>query len=263
MYLCKIFYLKQIYKHMNTYRDIVYYILDQVKLSSDDAYFEDTHVIYLLSKLRAYLLKRKYESVKNQISQSNFQTITVELAPYTVDPYSDCTDARMLRSTQPVPNLLLVNNYEGFSTAMHTYSKLGRFTVVSSARFDSVLYDKWLKNFIYVTIGTDNYLYVKSMNPQIYGLETIQLNSVFEDIEEASRLEEVNTNNCELLDMRFPLEEGLIIPLQDLALQNLLGALARPKDTLNNASDDMSDIHLYLNQILRKRAEGRTNIATE
>lgn len=248
---------------MNTYRDIVYYILDQVKLSSDDAYFEETHVIYLLSKLRAYLLKRKYESIKNQISQSNFQTITVNLAPFNVDDYTDCAGARMLRSTQPVPNLLLVNNYEGFSTAMHTFSRLGRFTVVSNVRFDSVLYDKWLKNFIYVTIGTDNYLYVKSMNPQIYSLEDIQLNSVFEDIEEASRLEEGNTNNCELLDMRFPMEEGLIIPLQDLALQNLLSALMRPKDTLNNASDEMSDIHLYLNQILRKRAEGRSNIGVE
>ena len=248
---------------MNTYRDIVYYILDQVKLSSDDAYFEDTHVMYLLSKLRAYLLKRKYEAIKNQISQGNFQTITVNLAPYNVDDYSDCAGARMLRSTKPVPNLLLVNNFEGYSTAMHTYSRLGRFAVVSNVRFDTVLYDKWLKNFIYVTIGTDNYLYIKSMNPQIYSLESIQLNSVFEDIMEASRLEEGNTSGCELLDMRFPLEEGLIIPLQDLAIQNLLGASMRPKDTLNNASDDMSDIHLYLNQILRKRAEGKTNLGNE
>ena len=248
---------------MNTYRDIVYYVLDQIKLSSDDAYIEETHVVYLLSKLRAYLLKKKYEAVKNQISQNNFQTITVNLQPYTVDPYSDCADARMLKSVEQVPNLLLVNNYEGFSTAMHTFSKLGRFTVVSNTRFNSVLYDKWLKNFIYVTIGTDNYLYVKSANPQIYSLETIQLNSVFEDIEMASDLEESNAGVCDMLDRRFPLEEGLIIPLQDLAIQNLLMALNRPKDTLNNATDDMSDIHNYLNQILRKRAEGRTNIGNE
>ena len=248
---------------MNTYRDVVYYVLDQIKLSSDDAYIEETHVVYLLSKLRAYLLKKKYEAIKNQISQNNFQTITVNLQPYTVDAYSDCADARMLRSVEQVPNLLLVNNFEGFSTAMHTFSKLGRFTVVSSSRFNNVLFDKWLKNFIYVTIGTDNYLYVKSTNPQLYSLETIQLNSVFEDIEMASELEECNANVCDILDRRFPLEEGLIIPLQDLTIQNLLMALNRPKDTLNNATDDMSDIHNYLNQILRKRAEGRTNIGVE
>ena len=248
---------------MNTYRDVVYYVLDQIKLSSDDAYIEETHVVYLLSKLRAYLLKKKYEAIKNQISQNNFQTITVNLQPYTVDAYSDCADARMLRSVEQVPNLLLVNNFEGFSTAMHTFSKLGRFTVVSSSRFNNVLFDKWLKNFIYVTIGTDNYLYVKSTNPQLYSLETIQLNSVFEDIEMASELEECNTNVCDILDRRFPLEEGLMIPLQDLTIQNLLMALNRPKDTLNNATDDMSDIHNYLNQILRKRAEGRTNIGVE
>ena len=248
---------------MNTYRDIVYYVLDQIKLSSDDAYIEETHVIYLLAKLRAYILKKKYEAVKNQISQSNFQTIEVSLQPYNVDGYSDCAEARMLRSTEPVPNLLLVNNFEGYSTAMHTYSRLGRFTVVSNTRFLNVLYDKWLKNFIYVTIGTDNYLYVKSTNPQLYSLETIQLNSVFEDIEMASDLEVENINICEMLDRRFPLEEGLIIPLQDLAVQNLLGVLMRPKDTLNNASDDLSNIHSYLTQLLRKRAEGRTNIGNE
>ena len=169
----------------------------------------------------------------------------------------------MLRSKVQVPNLLLVNNYEGFSTAMHAYSRLGRFTVVSNTRFNSVLYDKWLKNFIYVTIGTDNYLYVKSTNPQLYSLETIQLNSVFEDIEMASAMEEGSTGECSLLDMRFPLEEGLIIPLQDLAIQNLLSALIRPKDTLNNATDDLSDIHNFLTNLLRKRAEGRTNIGIE
>ena len=63
--------------------------------------------------------------------------------------------------------------------------------------------------------------------------------------------------------MRFPLEEGLIIPLQDLAIQNLLSALIRPKDTLNNATDDLSDIHNFLTKLLRKRAEGRTNIGVE
>ena len=45
---------------MNTYREIVYMILDLIKLMSDDAYYNEEHVLYLVDKYRMFVLDKKY-----------------------------------------------------------------------------------------------------------------------------------------------------------------------------------------------------------
>lgn len=245
----RLFFFKQFL--MNTYRQLVYFVLDQLKLTHDDSYIEEDHVLFVLSKIRAFLLKSKYSAIKNSISQSNFQTITVTLEPVSVDVYTDCSNFRMMKSVEKVPNLLLINSVEGETSAMAAYGFPGRFTFVNNVRFLHVGWSRYLKDFIYVTIGTDGYLYIKSSLPTIYDLQQIQLSSVFENIEEASMLDE-NETSCELLDRRFPIEEGLAIPLMELAAQKIYTAVTTPSDETNNASDEMSNIHMYLRQIVRK-----------
>jgi len=44
-----------------TYGEAVYMILDQLKLTSDDANFNENHVIFLLNKYRALAIKEEYE----------------------------------------------------------------------------------------------------------------------------------------------------------------------------------------------------------
>ena len=47
---------------MNTYREIVYMCLDQVKLISDDAYYTQDHIIFLADKYRAVFCFRNTET---------------------------------------------------------------------------------------------------------------------------------------------------------------------------------------------------------
>jgi hypothetical protein len=68
------------------------------------------------------------------------------------------------------------------------------------------------------------------------------MSGIFESPSKASALSCNEDNNCEVLDMSFPLEEALIPPLIQLVLQELLGGAYRPEDDLNNASDDLSKI---------------------
>nr|DAU83961.1 MAG TPA: Structural protein [Crassvirales sp.] len=49
---------------MSTYREIVFMIMDELKLSSDDSYFTEDHIIFLASKYRAFLLKQRYSDIK-------------------------------------------------------------------------------------------------------------------------------------------------------------------------------------------------------
>ena len=41
----------------STYRELVYLVLDELKLVSDDSSFTEDHVIYLLDRYRPFLLK--------------------------------------------------------------------------------------------------------------------------------------------------------------------------------------------------------------
>ena len=55
------------YTYMNTLREMVYMVIDQLKNLSDDSYYTEEHIIYLLNKYRALLLKQRYSDVKRQV----------------------------------------------------------------------------------------------------------------------------------------------------------------------------------------------------
>ena len=42
---------------MSTYRELVYLVLDELKLVSDDSTFTEDHVVFLLNRYRTFLLK--------------------------------------------------------------------------------------------------------------------------------------------------------------------------------------------------------------
>ena len=64
---------------MSTYRELVYLVLDELKGTSDDFTYTEEHIMFLLSKYRAFLLKQKYNDIKKQIPESNYQTICIDL----------------------------------------------------------------------------------------------------------------------------------------------------------------------------------------
>ena len=44
-----------------TYREIVYFVIDELKLISDDSTFTPEHIIFLADKMRAKLLYERYK----------------------------------------------------------------------------------------------------------------------------------------------------------------------------------------------------------
>ena len=44
---------------MATYKELVYMCLDELKLKSDDSFIQQEHIIFLLDKYRAFILKQR------------------------------------------------------------------------------------------------------------------------------------------------------------------------------------------------------------
>jgi len=69
-----------------TYAEVVYMILDELKLSSDDSYFNEYHVLMLVDKYRAMILKQRYKDIKKTVPYSNYQEVIFNLKKRTDFP---------------------------------------------------------------------------------------------------------------------------------------------------------------------------------
>lgn len=228
---------------MTTWRQIVYMVLDELKISSDDATFTEDHIIFLASKMRSYILKQQYKDVKKEIPESNYQTLCLDLIQVPAITGEPCEGGTYLRSKEKIPPIINI-------TTPRIYIKdyfQGEITYVSRERMRYVGYNRWLPNIIYAAIGPDNYLYFKSFNPQYLYLEEAQFTGVFENAEEAAKLEcDKGETTCDILDMTFHLEEALIPQVISLVVKELTGSIYKPKDSINDAADNLSELATFL-----------------
>jgi len=224
---------------MSTYKELVYLCLDELKLNADDALFTEEHIIFLLSKYRGFLLKQRYSDIKKQIPESNYQTICLDLIKETKEG-SLCGDT-YLRSTEKLPFLMKIGNTSVFPVDYYRST----VTYISRERMKYVGYNKYLQNIIYASISPDNYMYLKSSNPQFLYLKKIRVTGIFEDPKAASELQCPDENGntvCDILDKTFPIEDALIPPLVQLIVEELTKTEYKPEDKENNADDDLSDV---------------------
>lgn len=222
-----------------TYNEILYMCLDELKLSSDDSFYTKDHILFLIVKLRSFLLKQRYSDLRKPIPDSDYQSICLDLIEVPAISGEPCEGSSYLRSKNKVPTPMMIGNPRVYP--MDFYQ--GEITYISRGRMRYVGYNKFLRNIIYCSKAPDGYLYFKSWNPQFLHLESVRFNAVFEDAKEASELAcpEENGAICKLEDKEFPLEDSLVPPLIELVVKELRGPEFMKKDEDNNAKDDLPD----------------------
>ena len=218
---------------MSTYKELVYMVLDELKLASDDSFFTEDHVIFLLNKYRAFILKQRYADIRKQIPDSNYSTVEVNLDLVMYDP---SIGGIHLKSTSKIPDMLNIG-----VTSVHPINYFcDSVTYISKNRMRYVGSNMYLKNIIYASLGVDNHLYLKSSNPQFKHLEKVHITGIFENPTE------LLSENDAVMDAKFPLEEALIPPVIELIVKELSSGILRPEDTENNAADDLGKLSNFL-----------------
>ena len=244
---------------MATYREIVYFALDELKERSDDAYYTEEHMLFIASKARALLLERKYNKSRNKsftaMSDENMQQICVPLEVTELLPY-DCGGS-WLRSVNKIPDLMNIAE-----PVVNTVGDMLRanVTMIPIERMPYVGYNKWLQNIIYAAKSVDGYLYLSSPNPQFLYLKNVKLKGVFKDPVEAAQMACDGSGvalACEPLDMEFPLEESMVLACVEMMVQLIAGPRYAPEDKQNDARDNLSDIALVGNRNSRRTPRRR------
>ena len=218
---------------------MVYMVMDLLKERSDDSFYTEEHVLFLLSKIRSYLLERKYRNTRNgtfnEMPEENKQMICLDLEPTDMIP-GGCSSP-WLKTTKKIPET--VGNTGIFLSTVNNLL-MSNVTYIPAERMPYVGYNKWLRNIIYASKSSNDYLYLFSRNPQFIHLEKLQMEATFADPEAAAALscEDSEGDACDIMDKEFPLEETLIVPCIELTVQELSGSRYAPEDRSNNAQDE-------------------------
>ena len=244
---------------MSKVSELVYMVVDLVKLMSDDSTINENHVLYLLKMYRAFLLKQRYEKdPRKHIPESNYQTEKVSFIDFNYSHLVDvCSNGTcsIIDGNESCSCSTRNEDIKVSDTEVRHIMALGiprlyldkgpfnyTFTRVPMSRFEVVGNNKWLSNFIYWTIGPDDRIYIKSgTNKCAKNITEAYITAIFEE--------------CGELDMEdnFPIEESLIPNLLELVVKDVLGASLRPKDRDSNASDDLANIAAFVRQNMKDR----------
>ena len=229
---------------------------DQLKLSSDDTFFTNDHILYLLKKYRGLFLSQKYKDVRKEIPESNYQTICLDLIQVPAISGEPCEGGTFLRTRNKIPTLMSVGTTKVYPVDYY----VGDITLVTRERMKYVGHNKWLQNIIYCSISPDGYMYFKSSNPQYLHLENVRITGIFEDIDEVEKLSCDSNKTCDILDSKFPMEEALIPQLIETVVKFMTSGLYKPEDVENNANDDLSTMMSFIRNNmksnLQKQIEG-------
>ena len=126
------------------YKDIVYMVLDEIKSTSDDAFFTEEHVLFLVNNYRNFILKQRYSDIKKPIPESNYQTICLNLIQVPAIAGVPCEGGTFLRSKEKVPFMMKIGTPKVYPINYY----LGEITYVSRERMRYVGYNKYLQNII-------------------------------------------------------------------------------------------------------------------
>lgn len=217
-----------------TFRELVYIITDLSKTISDDSNFNQDHILFLACKYRNYIINSQYLNLKKTIPASNYQTICIDVVP---TDNNICGVDNALRSVEPIPNILPLGTITVSPSAGFQY---GKFSYVPYQRYKYTGNSRFANKTQYVTIGPDNYLYIKSNSHDVAFIDKVCITGIFDDILNVAKIGECM--DCDYLDTKFPLEDAFVNSLIQLVVNDITGGAWRLRDTDNDAYDSTDQL---------------------
>lgn len=215
------------------YKDVVYMISDELKLSSDDADYNENHILTLMDRYRSFLLKQKYADIKKDIPLQNYQLIrTIFVLDET---------KKINQSLEVIPKIMTIGNTRIYNDSYYDEN----FIFTTKDRMKWVGNQQFIPNFIYCSIDPDHKLSIfckdnsilNTLVPTESAKKIIYIYAIFEESIEACNIIYGNPD-IDILNQIFPLEESLISPLTQLVVKELIQGITIPNDNLNNANSD-------------------------
>jgi hypothetical protein len=120
---------------MRSYRELVFSVLDSVKIFSDDSVWETDHIVSILNKYRGLLFTQKYKGKKVEIPFAYYQRLKVYFDDSSMN-------SGLLKSTKQLPNILDTTNLYQYTFVHADGMNSFNMNFINPQRFKSVGYNK-------------------------------------------------------------------------------------------------------------------------
>lgn len=224
---------------MTTYRELVYMVLDELKAKSDDFYYTEDHIIFLLEKYRAFLLKQKYRTPKSVVLNSNYSYI--EIPPHVTlsFPIQETNFQCEILPITPPRLTVIPNNGDSKEHIFNYCTEDRRLFLRQSQYLKNANYFYLLNNKLTLDSGSKFYMDNNFLNLKV------SLKAV---LESPSKVYQNVYTDKDVLDMTFPLEESLVSPLLEMVVKDLTSAMLKPEDNNNDGKDDLGSLNKFMYQ---------------
>lgn len=223
---------------MTIYKELVYMVLDELKAKSDDFYYTEDHIIFLLEKYRAFLLKQKYRTPKSVVLNSNYMYI--QIPNHIINDNKVSTKFKSEIISIGIPRVLLYPIHpDQKEHALNYCTEERRYFLRQSQFLKNINYFYFLNNELILDLGRSFFETYKDVET------VIKIKAIFES---PSKVYQSVDENANILDSVFPLEESLISPLLEMVVKDLTSAMFKPEDDVNNGKDETGDLNKFMYQ---------------
>lgn len=220
-----------------TYNEVVYSIRERLRQNIDDSDITNREIIFHVNNQRALFYRNQYNQRNRSVDEEIKQILKFTMAQDTTEECGDLADCHVMKSTQKLPSTLELHHKNAIFKVTALDKTAISFNLVSWNEFPYQGLSRYTKNEVYVAVGPDNYLYMKSTNKLVKFITSILVTAILEnplDIKDFNLCPDASA--CQDLDtFEYPIKAYAFAYIADQVVNALGVKLNIPEDEQNDS----------------------------
>lgn len=220
---------------MHTKHHYIYDIKERLNDYADDSELSLEYISFLIDETRALIIRQSYRGIVATVPNTIKQQVNLELELSQENEFVDLDD--ILKSTIALPRLIEGSKVNKALQVDNGSYKDIKFITVPVERFPYVGNNKYLRTYVYWTLGNDYKLYFTSGNARHKLLNDVRVHGVFENPKDAWELSPDYDVDVDFNDTTYPIDSDMWVKISDIIMKILLPKEQIQEDKVNDAND--------------------------
>lgn len=220
-----------------TYNEVVYSIRERLRQNIDDSDITDREIIFHVNNQRALFYRNQYNQRNRTVDEEIKQLLRFTMVQDTDEQCGDGTSCYIMKSTQKLPSTLELHHKNAIFKVTSLVKTNIAFNLVSWNEFPYQGLGKYTKNEVFVTVGPDNYLYLRSGSKLVQFITSILVTAILEN-----PLDIKNFNLCpddspcqDLDTFIYPIKAYAFAYIIEQVVSMFINKLQTPEDEENDS----------------------------
>jgi hypothetical protein len=217
--------------------ELIYAIKEKLKISNSDAKFTNEYFSFLVDNKRAMLIEQRYGQAIWKIPVEAKQQICLDLEVVDSIEGETCF-GKILRTKSQLPVSAIAKKAGPLAVRNLDRIKIN-LNIVPMERLPFVGHNTATDMLTYVAVDVDRRLYFVSKNSKHYLMESIKVDDVFSEVDDAEALicNPTGSENCDVWERDYPATKSMADDIINIIVKELVPTLGIPEDKTNDSQD--------------------------